>query len=85
MQLAAWQTARGRSYRAILAPSRIFIKTFAAVGWSTPDWVGGSGSSGLAAASSRPGTNFTSRAALTALEIRKFGAKRGARSRISSW
>eukprot|EP00959_Pyramimonas_sp_CCMP1952_P367782 7703645-Pyramimonas_sp.AAC.1 len=59
MQLAAWQTAQRRSYRAIRAPHRIFIKTFAAIGWSTTDWVGGSGSLRLAAAASRPRTTIS--------------------------
>eukprot|EP00959_Pyramimonas_sp_CCMP1952_P189170 3956886-Pyramimonas_sp.AAC.1 len=54
MHLAAWHAARGRSHRAILAPQRIFIKTFAAMGWSTPDRVGGPGSLGQAAAAPRP-------------------------------
>eukprot|EP00959_Pyramimonas_sp_CCMP1952_P313774 6568108-Pyramimonas_sp.AAC.1 len=54
MQLAAWQTARRRSYQATLAPYRIFIKTLAALGWSTPElgrWlrVAGAGRRGIKA------------------------------------
>eukprot|EP00959_Pyramimonas_sp_CCMP1952_P388784 8146054-Pyramimonas_sp.AAC.1 len=49
MQLAAWQAARNESNRAILAPYKVFMRT-------TPDGVGGSGSSGPGSAA-RLGTS----------------------------
>eukprot|EP00959_Pyramimonas_sp_CCMP1952_P054539 1140114-Pyramimonas_sp.AAC.1 len=74
-QLAAWQTARRRSHRAILAPCRIFIETLAASGWSTSDLVGGSGSSGLASAAARPGTTTSWSGGPTSTSMSKADAR----------